>query len=157
DAEDAFQATLFVLARRAASVVPPEMVAGWLFGVARQTALKARATADRTRCREVQLAEIPDRSAVEAECWHDLQPLLDDELSRLPDKFRVVIVLCDIEGKTRKEVARQIGVPDGTVAGWLARARAMLAARLTRRGVVFSGATLAALMTRSAATAAEEV
>jgi len=74
-------------------------------------------------------------------------------LSRLPDKYRVVIVLCDLEGKTRKEAARQLGCPEGTVAGQLARARAMLAKRLTQRGVTLSGGVLAAVLSQQAVSA----
>jgi hypothetical protein len=79
--------------------------------------------------------------------------VLDEELSRLPDRYRVVVVLCDLEGKTRKEVARQLGVPEGTVAGWLARARVMLAKRLTQRGVTLSGGALAAVLSQNVASA----
>src|SRR5262249_53163007 len=75
---------------------------------------------------------------------NDVQPLLDQELSRLPDKYRGVIVLCDLEGKTRKEVAGQLGCAEGTVASRLARARIMLAKRLTRRGIALSGGALTA-------------
>ena len=89
----------------------------------------------------------------EPDRWPDLQPLLDQELSRLPDNYRAVIVLCDLEGRTRKEVARQLGVPEGTVAGRLARARAMLAKRLTRRGVALSGGALAAVLAQNVASA----
>jgi uncharacterized protein (TIGR03067 family) len=85
--------------------------------------------------------------------WHDLQPLLEEELSCLPDKYRAVIVLCDLEGKTRKEVARQLDCPEGTVAGRLARARVMLAKRLTQRGVALSGGALAAVLSQHVAAA----
>src|SRR5712691_3461796 len=145
DAEDAFQATFLVLVRKAASIVPGEMVANWLYGVAHQTALKARATTARRRARERQVKEMPEPQVVEQDLWPDLQSLLDQELSRLPDKYRVPIVLCDLEGKTYKEAARQLGVPEGTVAGRLARARTMLAKRLARHGLAVSGGALAAV------------
>src|SRR5262245_41751490 len=153
DAEDAFQATFLVLVRKAASIVPREMLANWLYGVAHQTALKARATAAKRKGRERQVPEMPEPAASEQDLWRDLQPLLDEELSRLPDKFRVVIVLCDLEGKTRKEAARQLGVPEGTVAGWLPRARALLAKRLARHGLAVSGGALAALLSQKVASA----
>ena len=145
DAEDAFQATFLVLVRKAASIVPREMVANWLYGVAHQTALKARATAAKRKGRERQVATMPEPAAIDQNLQPDLQPLLDDELSRLPDKYRVLIVLCDLEGKTRKEAARQLGVPEGTVAGRLARARTMLARRLTQRGITLTSGALALL------------
>jgi RNA polymerase sigma factor (sigma-70 family) len=154
DAEDAFQATFLVLVRRAASIVPREMVANWLYGVAHQTALKARATAAKRMARERQVTEMPEPAAAEQDAWRDLRPLLDQELSRLPEKYRAVIVQCDLEGKTRKEAGRQLGVPDGTIAGWLARARRMLARRLGRRGVVLSAGVLATLLSQKAASAA---
>src|SRR6516164_5799813 len=135
DAEDAFQAAFLVFVRKAGSIVPRQMVANWLYGVAHQTALNARTAASRRKGRERQVAEMPESAVAEQDLWHDLKPILDEELSRLPDKYRSVVVLCDLEGKTRKEAARQIGVPDGTIAGWLARARVMLAKRLTQRGV----------------------
>src|SRR5262249_27234943 len=116
DAEDAFQATFLVLVRKAASVVPREMVANWLYGVARQTALKARATTARRRAREKQVTAMPEPPLEQQALWDDLQPLLDQELGRLPDKYRAVIVLCDLEGKTRKEAARHFRLPEGTVA-----------------------------------------
>jgi RNA polymerase sigma factor (sigma-70 family) len=153
DAEDAFQATFLVLARKAASILPREMVANWLYGVAHQTALKARATAARRRGRERQVERMPEPSVAEQDRWDELVPLLDQELSRLPDKYRAVLVLCDLEGKTRKEVARQLGLPEGTVASRLARARATLAKRLARRGVVLSGGALAAVLSQNVASA----
>ena len=101
DAEDAFQATFLVLVRKAASVRPREAVGNWLYGVAHTTALKARATAAKRHAREKQVSEMPEPEAVtEPDPWHGVEPLLDQELSHLPDKYRTVIVLCDLEGKT---------------------------------------------------------
>jgi RNA polymerase sigma factor (sigma-70 family) len=153
DAEDAFQATFLVLVRKAVTVEPKEMVANWLYGVAHQTALKARSVAARRKGRERQVLEMPEPAVEERRVWQDLQPLLDQELSRLPDKYRAPIVLCDLEGKTRKEAARQLGWPEGTVAGRLATARKMLARRLARRGVALSGGALAAVLSQKAASA----
>jgi RNA polymerase sigma factor (sigma-70 family) len=147
DAEDAFQATFLVLVRKAASIGARELLANWLYGVARRTALKARATNAKRKARERQVAEMPEPAATGPDLWDDVQPLLDQELSRLPDAYRAVLVLCDLEGKTRKEAARHLGLPEGTVGSRLARARAMLAERLTRRGVALSGGALAALVT----------
>jgi RNA polymerase sigma factor (sigma-70 family) len=138
DAEDAFQASFFVLARKAASIASRELLANWLYGVAHRTALKARSAAVRRRLRERSLANLPEPQAARPDNGPDALPLLDQELSRLADKYRSPIVLCDLEGKTRAEVARQLGVPEGTVAGRLARARRLLAMRLSRRGVALS-------------------
>ena len=153
DAEDAFQATFLVLVRKAASVVPREKVANWLYGVAHQTALNTRAAAARRRMRERQMMEMPEPAAPEQDVWRDLKPVLDQELSRLPGKYRAAIVLCDLEGKTRKEVARQLGVPEGTLSGRLTRGRAMLAKRLVRHGVAVSGGALAAVLSQNALSA----
>jgi RNA polymerase sigma factor (sigma-70 family) len=153
DAEDAFQATFLVLVRKAASVVPREMIANWLYGVAHQTALNARAAAARRGRRERQVAEMPEPAVQEQGLWSDLRPLLDQELSRLPDKYRAAIVLCDLEGKTRREAARLLGAPEGTLSARLARGRALLARRLARRGLAVSGAALGAVLARNAVAA----
>jgi hypothetical protein len=129
------------------------MVANWLYGVAYRTALKARSLAARRKKRERQVVEMPEPAVEEQDVWRDLQPLLDQELSRLPDKYRVPIVLCDLGGKTRKEAAQQLGWPEGTVAGRLATARQMLAKRLAQRGVVLSGGALAAVLWQNVASA----
>lgn len=153
DAEDAFQATFLVLVRKAASIASKELLANWLYGVAHQTALKARATTAKRCVRERQVTEMPEPAPAEQDLWGDLQPLLDEELSRLPDKYRVVLVLCDLEEKTRREAARQLGVPEGTVASRLATARRMLAKRLARHGLAVSGGALAAMLTEKVASA----
>jgi RNA polymerase sigma factor (sigma-70 family) len=157
DAEDAFQATFLVLVRRASSIASPELLANWLYGVAHQTATKARATAARRRTRERQGADMPEPATAEHDLWNDLRPLLDEELSRLPETHRTVLVLCDLEGKTRAEAARSLGLPEGTVGSRLARARAMLAKRLARRGVVLSGGALAAVLSQNVASAGAPV
>jgi RNA polymerase sigma factor (sigma-70 family) len=153
DAEDAFQATFLVFVRKAASIASRELLANWLYGVAYQTALKARATAAKRMERERQVPGMADPAAPEHGHWHDLRPLLDEALSRLPDKYRAVIVLCSLEGKNRKEAAQQLGVPEGTVGGWLARARALLAKRLARHGVAVSGGVVATMLGQNAASA----
>src|SRR5262249_38717409 len=153
DAEDAFQATFLVLVRKAASVRPREMVGNWLYGVAHQTALKARQTAAKQRARARQVADMPEPAAKEQGLGSDLQAALDQELSRLPDMYRAAIVLCDLEGKTRKEAARQLGVPDGTLAARVARARTMLAKRLARHGLIVPGGALAGALAQQAASA----
>jgi RNA polymerase sigma factor (sigma-70 family) len=153
DSEDAFQATFLVLVRRAASIASPELLANWLYAVAHQTALKARATTARRRARERQVTEVPEPAVAEPDLGHDLQPLLDQELSRLPDMYRVAIILCDLEGRTRREAARLLGVPDGTLAARLARGRVMLAKRLARHGLAVSGGSLAAVLAQNAARA----
>src|SRR5262249_40421706 len=116
DAEDAFQATFLVLVRKAASVVPRELVGNFLYGVAFQTAVRARSVNAKRRTRERQVRGVPDPQAAEPEIWSDLQPLLDRELARLPDKYRAPVVLCDLQGKTYRDAARQLGCPAGTLA-----------------------------------------
>lgn len=114
DAEDAFQATFLVFVRKVASIASKDLLANWLYGVAHQTALKARATAARRKGRERQVPEMPERAVGEQDLWGDLQRVLDQELSRLPDKYRAVVILCDLEGKTRKPGAvhgRAVGGP----------------------------------------------
>jgi RNA polymerase sigma factor (sigma-70 family) len=153
DAEDAFQATFLVLVRKAATVLPREMLPNWLYGVAAMTAHRAKVAAAIARRRERQFVSMPEPAMAESDLWTDLRPLLDQELTRLPDPYRVVVILCDLEGKTRKEAARQLGLPEGTVASRLARARVMLAKRLGRQGLGVSGGALAAVMTAKAVSA----
>jgi RNA polymerase sigma factor (sigma-70 family) len=153
DAEDAFQSTFLVLARKAASVRPPEKLGPWLHGVAYQTAMKARATRARRRVREVQVPEMPEPAAVREDHPDDLLSLLDRELGRLPENYRISIVLCELEGMSHREAAERLGWPIGTVSGRLSRAKVMLARRLSRPGVSLSAGSLAVLLARDAASA----
>ena len=121
--------------------------------MAHQTALKARATRAKRRVRERPVTEMSEPAATERDLWSDLLPLLDQEVSRLPEHYRTVLVLCELEGKTGREAARQLGIPEGTVASRLARARTMLAKRLARHGLAVSGGMLAAGLSQKAASA----
>jgi RNA polymerase sigma factor (sigma-70 family) len=145
DAEDVFQAVFLVLFRRAESIKPRKLLANWLYGVAHQSTLHARRTTARRTKRERQVPDMPEAAAKDTDAQLELRGVLDAELSRLPDRYRAVIVLCELEGKTQKEVARLLGCPAGTVAGQLARGRAMLARRLRRHGLGVSGGALAVL------------
>jgi RNA polymerase sigma factor (sigma-70 family) len=135
DAEDAFQATFLVLVRRANSVSPRDRVGNWLYGVAYRTALEAKRAAARRRAKE---REAPPKEAIDEISHREWQLFWDQELSRLPDKYRLPIVLCDLEGRTQKEAARHMGWREGTLSGRLSRARGLLAKRLSRHGLLFS-------------------
>src|SRR5260370_30717443 len=134
DAEDAFQATFVVWARKAASVSPREMVGNWRYGVAHTVALRAQVATAKQRVRERQVMHMPEPAPVNQGIPEDLQTLLDQELRRLPDKYRTAIVLCDLEGRTRREGARQFQIPEGTLSSRLTTGRRMLAARLHPTG-----------------------
>src|SRR5262249_54039700 len=97
------------------------------------------------RARERPMGVLPEPEVEKPERCTDRELLLDQELSRLPDIYRTAIVLCDLQGRTRQEAARHLGVPEGTVAARLTRGRTLLAPRLARRGVAVPGGALAAL------------
>jgi RNA polymerase sigma factor (sigma-70 family) len=160
DAEDAFQATFLVLARKAASVSPRERLGSWLYGVAYRAATKLRAMNARRNARETLVPGMPEPVAKPPnDLWQELRPLLDRELNLLPDGYRTAIILCDLQGWTGKEAARQTGWPEGTVASRLVRGRKLLAKRLARRGVTLSVTTLISTLAaaRASATVPREV
>jgi len=132
DAEDAFQATFLVLVRKAAAIVPRSQVGPWLYGVARTTALKAKEMNSKRRSRETGIARRPPSPSIASA---ELQAALEEAIETLPDKYRQAIVLCDLEGKTVKEAAGILHLPQGTLASRQRRARALLARRLTRQGL----------------------
>jgi RNA polymerase sigma factor (sigma-70 family) len=148
DAEDAFQATFFALARKAGSIGCRESVSGWLYKVAYRVALRARTTQAR-RQREGPLHEEPAAPTTlepaELLAWRELQPVLDAQIDRLPEKYRTVFILCYLEGKTNEEAARELGCPKGTVLSRLSRARDHLRKWLGQRGVALAAAPLALL------------
>ncbi len=150
-AEDAFQATFVVLAKRADAVRPPDRLAPWLYGVAYRTALKARGRAFRRAEVERDYAtEVAHRAPGEADALPDVRPIIDEQLNALPEKYRAPLVLCGLQGLNKQEAAERLGVPEGTVSSRLARAREMLRDRLARRGVIVPAAGFAALVSPNA-------
>jgi RNA polymerase sigma factor (sigma-70 family) len=144
DADDAFQATFAVLLRRARALAGRACVGNFLYGVAFHTALKAKAMAAKRRTKEARARPPeprPDRS--------DVLAALDEELARLPDKYREPVVLCELEGRSRRDAAEVLGVPQGTISSRLAAAHRMLEQRLRSRG--FAGAVGAAVLAGTAA------
>lgn len=153
DAEDAFQAAFLVLARRAGHVARPELLANWLYGVAYRTALEARAARRRAEERVVPVAPEPVAPPPPDDTT-ELRAVIDEELAKLPDKYRSAVVLCDLEGLPRATAAAQLGIPEGTLSSRLAHARKVLAERLTRRGVTASATAVVAALGRDALAAA---
>jgi RNA polymerase sigma factor (sigma-70 family) len=151
DAEDCFQATFLVLARRAATV-RRESVGSWLYSVAYRTSLEARAVNARRRARERQVQDMPHPEVTPTES-QDWRPWLDRELNRLPEKFREAIVRCDLEGRSRKEAARLLGLSEGTLSSRLARGRRLLAKRLAPYGLSLPPVALASVLGSNAISA----
>src|SRR6516162_1497538 len=154
DAEDAFQATFLVLARKAHTLRSQESVGNWLYGVAYRTALKARTAAARRSRHET---AAPVRSVAEplAELTVcEAQTIVDQELARLADKYRAPVVLCCLEGLTRDEAAQQLGWSVSLLKSRLEQGRELLRGRLTRRGVSLAGGLLSVGMLGTSAQAA---
>ena len=147
DADDAFQATFLVLIRKANLLRSPGLIGNWLYGVAYRTSLHARQVAAKRRAKEAKVLPYTEKAT---DRLADVWPVLDQELERLPDKYRAVVLLCDLEGKTRHQAALHFGWAEGTVASRLARGRVLLAKRLARRGVVLSAGALAMVLSQKA-------
>ncbi len=151
DVEDCFQATFLVLVRKAASLRRRCLVSNWLYGTARKAALNARAMRNLRHRKEKEAGAEKARKSVEHD--RELQELLDQELESLPNKYRAAIILCDLEGLTIADAARQVGCPQGTLNARLVRGRAMLGKRLLRHGLAVSGTVLATALCQNAASA----
>src|SRR5262245_16987505 len=147
DAEDAFQAVFLVLLRKAASISRRELLGPWLHTVAVRTAARARARAARRQLRERQVVPMPEPVPLPPEEVRDWQPLLDEELQRLPEKYRRALVLCDLQAQGRSAAARALGVAEGTLSSRLARGRDLLRRRLVRRGFSPTALALGAVLT----------
>jgi RNA polymerase sigma factor (sigma-70 family) len=152
-ADDVFQATFLVLARRPKSIRNEASVGSWLYQVAYRLAKRVRFAAARRRAYELR-SPVPTTADPQDEMsWREMCAILDAELQALPDTFRAPLVLCYLEGLTRDEAARQLGWTAGAVKGRLERGRDMLRRRLMRRGITVSAALLGTLLTQDAAAA----
>ena len=154
DVEDAFQATFLVLMRKAPSLSRPKLLGNWLYGVAYRIASKIRSANIQQRTREAPMVDVPAPEAHDNVSWRDLRPVLDDELQRLPQRYRRPIVLFYLEGKSAEEVATALSRPRGTVLSQLARGRERLRVRLARRHLALSAGVLASLLERTASSVA---
>jgi RNA polymerase sigma factor (sigma-70 family) len=154
DADDAFQATFLVLAHKAASVGRPQALSSWLYRIAQRAAVRAKVARNRRRARESVLDDLPAGESVEEFAWHELRPVLDEEVNRLPRKYRDVVVSCYLQEKTYTEAAKDLGLAAGTVSSRLARARDLLRKHLLHRGLALSSSLLVTLLAQQALSAA---
>jgi RNA polymerase sigma factor (sigma-70 family) len=153
EAEDAFQATFLVLLHKAGALTGKSSLGSWLYGVGYRIALDASRRAARRQARERKAALMAETRSEDDGPWEDLRPILDAELSRLPEKYRAPLLLCYLEGKTNEQAARELGRPLGSLSMHLARGREMLRERLAQRGVALTLGALATVLAERAATA----
>src|SRR5205823_1962802 len=146
DAEDAFQATFLVLARRAGSIRKRGSLASWLHGVAHRMATHAQRAAARRYQRESRAIPIQPRDPALCAAWQEIQDLLDEEIEGLPKILREPFIYCCLENKSCAEAASWLGIKQGTVGMRLSRARKLLQERLTQRGVSLTTALAAAVL-----------
>jgi RNA polymerase sigma factor (sigma-70 family) len=154
DAEDAFQAAFLVLARKAHTIQKHHSVASWLYKVAYRIALRARSAIARRRTQEREAIQSQPPPTPTETARRELGEAIDEEVHRLPEKYRAPILLCYLQGQTNEEAARQLSCPIGTLKVRLMRARDILRKRLARRGLTLSAVGLAALLFENAALAA---
>lgn len=154
DAEDIFQATFLILARKASSIRKGDSVGSWLHGVAYRLAMKERASSGRRRQEERHAAGAAPADPAAEQSWRELQELLDEELGGLPEKFRAPLILCYLEGKTQDEAARCLSWSLGTFRRRLDQGRELLRSRLTRHGLTLSAVLFPALLAQTATAAA---
>lgn len=153
DAEDAFQATFFVLARKAASLRNAGSLAAFLHGVAYRLSLRAKRDAARRRKHEKQ-APLPSSRDKDDLAWRDVQALIEEEIERLPRKYRTPFIRCYLQGRSRAEAARELGIKEGTIWSRLSWARRRLQERLSRRGVALPAALATLALSDASSSAA---
>jgi RNA polymerase sigma factor (sigma-70 family) len=154
DAEDACQATFLVLARKAASVRKKTSLSSWLHGVACRVAVSLKRDHARRKSRERRAAAPAPQDPAAEVTWREVQAILDEELQHLPERYRAPLILCYLECLTRDEAAQQLGLSSSTLHGRLERARDLLRACLTKRGLTLSAVLSAAALGESVAQAA---
>jgi RNA polymerase sigma factor (sigma-70 family) len=142
DAEDVVQATFLTLVRKAGSIGKGESLSSWLYKVAYRIALRARARAAKIIADSWPVEDVPDADAADEVAWRELRPLLDAAIEHLPEKYRAAVILCDLQGKTHREVAEQLGCPVGTVSTRVKRARQLLRKRLAHHGLILPAGAL---------------
>jgi RNA polymerase sigma factor (sigma-70 family) len=146
DAEDAFQAAFLVLARKASSVRDRQRLGSWLYGVAYRTAVHARSLRVRRQAREMEMRNNADVAAALPNEMNELLPFLDEALNQLPERYRCAVILCELQGCSRKVAADRLGIPEGTLSSRLAKARQLLAKSLVRHAPTASIAAVALLL-----------
>lgn len=154
NAEDAFQATFLVLVRKAHSIAKREALGSWLHKVAYRIALEAKKSTPRLVLNHARIADFASRPESEEPHWREIRPILDEEVNRLPAKYRVPFVLCYLDGKSNVEAARLLGWPKGTLLTRLSWARRRLRIRLTSRGIAPAAAFAGVLAGSRTATSA---
>ncbi|HEV3203710.1 MAG TPA: sigma-70 family RNA polymerase sigma factor, partial [Gemmataceae bacterium] len=150
DADDAFQAVFLVLVRRAAAIENQNSLGSWLHGVALRTAQKTRAGLATRRKHERRAVAMQAAGVASEVVWRDLRLLLDEEIQRLPEPYRTLVVQCYLEGKSYAEAADRLGCSRGTVSTRLTKARALLRKQLAGRGLTLSMAALGMLLAERA-------
>jgi RNA polymerase sigma factor (sigma-70 family) len=154
DAEDAFQATFLVFVRKAGSIRKRASVGSWLYQVAYRIAVRARAEAGRRERHEKQVPTMPSPDPLTDVAARELRALLDEELSRLPEKYREPLIRCALQGQSHEQAAQDLGCPTGSMSWRLAKGQELLRARLVRRGLTLPAGLFAALLTANASPAA---
>jgi RNA polymerase sigma factor (sigma-70 family) len=146
DAEDAFQATFMVLARKAKAISRSASTGGWLYRVAYRLAIKLKTRKARRHMHEHEVPDLPAPDENPEWAWREVRVVLDEEINRLPQKYRVPFILCYLDGKTNEQAAQQLACPVGTLTSRLSWARKRLQVRLTRRGITLPAGVLASAL-----------